>query len=80
MKFTVEREPYEVMEELIRKDEVSDDVKIMEGIIRNGGAVDGFAHLVESEFKTPPAEDEFAAYLNSSVVKILEHLGLDSEN
>jgi hypothetical protein len=80
MKFAVKGEPYEVMVELIKKNEVSDDVKIMEGIIWNKGAVDGFTHLVDSEFKTTPTEEEFADYLNSNVVEILEDLGLDSEN
>jgi len=80
MKFIVERKPYDVMTSLIREGSTIDDVKIMEGMIWNEGAVDSFNELAERHFENPPTLEEFTDYLNGNVVEILEKLGIDSEN
>ena len=79
MKFTVEMRPYDAMQELIGRGEVIDDVRIMEGIIWNEEAIKAFDDIAASHFASPPSMDEFAEWLNGSVVELLERLGLESQ-
>lgn len=78
MKFIVEKRPYDAMQELIGRDEVIDDVRIMEGIIWNEEAIEAFDKIAEGHFTDPPDMDGFAEWLNGNVVEILERLGVES--